>query len=103
MSADENSDAPASPLVEIDAEIERLTTERAAYQSRLDDPVEKSRRRVRRQQILGVTAEQWRLTEVLIDGVRAKAGDDAWLFSPDLMRADGWVENKEGWRGPGEL
>ena len=103
MSADENSDAPASPLAEIDAEIERLTTERAEYQSRLDDPVEKSRRRIRRQQILGVTAERWRLTEALIDEVRAQAGDDVWLFSPDLMRADGWVKTDEIWQGPREL
>ena len=98
MSAGTSGDAPGATLAELDAEIERLTTERAEYQSRLADPAEKSHRRIRRQQILGVAVEGWTVPLELMKGVHSIAGDQSWLFEPDLMRADGWILDTEQWK-----
>ena len=92
----ENKNGEAS-IDDIDAEIERLTKARDQYRARLEDPEERSRRRTRRQQLMGVAAERWRLSEEAITNLGKPARDDAWLFAADLMEADGWTLNDKGW------
>ena len=84
----------------IDAEIERLKTERKAMLEQLKDPVQTNRRHVRRAQIVGRTllSEKWRtpLNPELLSSVRECAGDEGrWLFEEQILKLDGWLEKGE--------
>ena len=89
-------------VAEIDAEIERLQREREEYKRTLEDPEQRRRRRIRRQQLLGRAAETWQLPENLIKGAQLLAGDHARLFDLDLMQEDGWKLHEGQWTLPQE-
>ena len=69
---------------------------------RLEHPEQREKRRIRRQQLLGRAAETWRLLENLIQGAQSLAGDEASLFEPDQMQADGWTLQEGQWTLPEE-
>ena len=97
----ENKSGEAS-IDDIDAEIERLTKARDQYRARQKNPEQRSRRRTRRQQLMGVAAERWMLREAWFTDLRNPARDEAWLFAADLMLADGWVLADGKWTLPAD-
>ena len=84
-----------------DAEIARLEAELEGAKrllALLEDPEQRVARRARRQQLMGRWAEGLQLDEDELDALREVSDDEAWLFDPQVLAADGWKEDAdEGW------
>ena len=90
-------------VAEIDAEIERLTRERAEYRRTLEDPEQRKARETRREQLAGRWVVGLPLDDSHLQGIRVAAASESWLFALDLMREDGWKCDDEGrWTLPAE-
>lgn len=84
-----------------DAEIRRLQEERDKLRALLADPEQRSRRSKRRAQILGDWATpKFTWSDANMDDLRAAAGEEQWLFDPQLLELDGWTRNDDKWRAP---
>ena len=85
-----NGDPVDFCLEDYDLEIERLQKGKADLKKVLDDPEEKKNRHERRVVVIGryATGLPWTLDDV--KKIRESTEDEGWLFSDQLMKADGW-------------
>ena len=77
-------------------EIERRRRERAQT---LADPAERQERALRREQLAGRWAVRRQMlgTVSALPEIRELSGDEAFVWDPDFLTADGWVEKNGGW------
>ena len=85
-----------STVADIDAEIDRLTKARDEQNRLLADPMERKKRRIRREQLAGRWVVTLALQEEHLQEIRKLAGAEAWLFDPDHLQSDGWTKNDQG-------
>lgn len=86
------SDAVHSPIREIDREIAELKEERDRIQKLLDDPLERRKRRERREQQIGrMVAPIARLNTAKLQKLREVFPEETWIWDEAVLRADGWV------------
>lgn len=98
MSIEERDDELAT-LADLDREITELRAVREERARILADPEEQTKRGLRREQVSG----RWLMSKALkdagtLDEIRAASAGEAWLWDPEFLRADGWVEDAGIWR-----
>ena len=99
-------------IEDIDREIARLETERDRTRQLLQDPEQRKEREKLRERLAGIyvmhrirqgdeNANTW------LPLVVQSAGERSWVFSPDVLQADGYVSAQDGkgrtvWSRPGQ-
>lgn len=93
------SDGDYSLLREIELEISELEAERDRVRQLLDDPLERKKRRFRRELHVGqMVAPTIRLSLDEIRQLREAYPKEAWLWDEVVLRADQWVLENGKWR-----
>ena len=106
-----NGETPAT-LKDFDDQITQLTEERDRAKRLLEDPEQRTEREKLRERLTGLyvmhrirqgdaPANTW------LPFVAESAGEQSWVFSPEVLQADGYVSAQDGeggtvWSRPGQ-
>ena len=106
------SDETLATVKDFDDKIAQLTEERDRAQRLLEDPEQRTKREKLRAWLTGIFVmnrirQGHKAANTWLPPVIKSAGEQSWVFSPEVLRADGYMsapDGKEGtvWSRPGQ-